>query len=48
MDGMRKLPDHVQQYIQKLEDENKKSKEELKRIKEEFDEYKKDTRRMWV
>jgi len=30
MDGMRKLPDHVQQYIQKLEDENKKPEEELK------------------
>jgi len=30
MDGMRKLPDHVQQYIQKPEDENKKFKEELK------------------
>lgn len=41
MDGMRELPDYVQQFIQKLEQENKELREELQRIKKEFEEYKK-------
>jgi len=41
MDGMQDLPDHIKQYIQKLEQEIQKLKEELQRVKEEFEEYKK-------
>jgi hypothetical protein len=41
MDGMQDIPDHIKQYITKLEEENKALREELRKLKEAFEEYKK-------